>query len=216
MKSLSKLFAVFGLGIDKKINQYLITNNIEELKQIDRKSFLKAIYKTGKQIVIAENKLDAHKDNTKKLKNRLETTLEQISNSNSRDDIVKLERSVTLCERLKEQLKLADEVTATMKLTIDNLQVRLDSLISTINDYDALIEYQASIIELNKAKLELSKMKSDNINNTSTLAGDMKVVATELDTEVKTQQLIDSKMNNEPTVNSNAQSLEDRIAALVN
>lgn len=214
MRSLSKLFMVFGMGVEKKINRYLITNNIEELKQIDRKSFLKEIYKTGKQIVIAEKKLENHKNNVKTLQNRLDSTLPLLTKSPT--DKVKLERNVTLCERLKEQIKLADEVTATMKLTVDKLQERLDTLITTINEYDSLIEYQSSIIELNKAKLELTKMKADNIHNDLTLVDDLKRVSDDFDTDVKTHQLIDSKLNNEPDTNPGALSLDDRIAALVN
>jgi hypothetical protein len=212
MKALSKLLAVFSIGVDKKINNYLITHNLEELKQIDRKSFLKEIYKTGKQIVIAEKKFEKHKDSISTLQSRLKTTLSLVSNLRASEDKTHLERNVTLCERLKEQLALAEEVKATLQLTIDKLQERLDALINTINDYDSLIEYQSSLIELNKAKLELNKMKSDNIQHESTLIDDMKRVSDDFDTDVKTHQLIDSKMNNESP--AEAKSLDDRIAAL--
>ena len=215
MKSIFNLFSIFSNDIDKKINKYLITHKFEDLKKIDRKKILVAIYKSGKEVVIAKEKSDNAKSTYNKL---LEAYNDKVSFIKGENGIKlegpELERAVTKCEIKKKQLDMALELSDVLKKAEDNKTKKFNELVNFLSEYDTQLEYGAAIMELNKTKVELSKVSEMNINHNSTLLSDVNDVSKEYELEFKANRLVEDSLSSPSMESVQPQSIEDRISRL--
>lgn len=214
MKAIINLFSIFSNDVDKKINKYLITHKFEDLKKIDRKKILVSIYKAGKAVVIAKEKKDNAVNTYNTLFHAYNTKVSLIKCDNPLYTGVNLEREVTQCEIKKKQLAMAEELVAVLTTAYDNKTKKFNELVSFLSEYDAQLEYGAAIMELNKTKVELSKLADENINHSSTLLSDVNEVSKEYELEFKTNQLVESNLSSTLDAPVEPRSIEDRIANL--
>ena len=217
MKSVFNLFSIFSNDIDKKINKYLITHKFEDLKKIDRKKILVAIYNSGKEVVIAKEKSDNAKSNYNKLLEAYNDKVEFIKrryDSKLELEGPVLERDVTKCEIKKKQLEMAQELSNVLKKAEENKTKKFNELVAFLSEYDAQLEYGAAIMELNKTKVELSKVAEMNINHNSTLLSDINEVGKEYELEFKANQLVEDSLSSPSMEPVQPQSIEDRISRL--
>lgn len=214
MKALINLFTIFSNDVDKKINKYLITHKFEDLKKIDRKKILVSIYKSSKAVVIAKEKKDNAVNTYNALLNAYNTKVDLIKGGNPFLTGNNLEREVTKCEIKKKQLAMAEELVNVLTAAEENRTKRFNELVSFLSEYDTQLEYGAAIMELNKTKVELSKLSEDNINHNSTLLSDVNEISKEYELEFKTNQLVETSLDTTLGVPVVSQSIEERIANL--
>lgn len=214
MKSIINLFSIFSNDVDKKINKYLITHKFEDLKKIDRKKILASIYKAGNAVVIATEKKDNAVTTYNKLLDDYEKKVKLVKDGHPLLTGVSLEREVTKCEIKKKQLAMAEELVTVLTTALDNRTKKFNELLGFLTEYDTQLEYGAAIMELNKTKVELSKLADENINHNSSLLSDVNEISKEYELAFKTNQLVESGLNSSVEEPVAPKSIEDRISNL--